>query len=168
ELGFYEATRAGVSIGIDDMIIPKEKTQEIEAAQKQISEVEKQYRKGVITPGERYNKIIDIWTHCTDQIANVMLKTLDHNQGKKEYNRVSLMVDSCARGNRQQVRQLAGVRGLMAKPSGDIIEKPILSNFRERLTVLDYFISTHRGRKVLADTALKTSNSCYSMRKLVY
>jgi DNA-directed RNA polymerase subunit beta' len=131
ELGFREATRAGVSIGIDDMIIPKEKDQEIDAAQKQIKEVEKQYRKGVITPGERYNKIIDIWTHCTDQIANVMLKTLDHNQGKKEYNPVSLMVDSGARGNRQQVRQLAGVRGLMAKPSGDIIEKPILSNFRE-------------------------------------
>src|SRR5204863_9165675 len=120
ELGFREATRAGVSIGIDDMIIPKEKEQEIEAAQKQIKEVEKQYRKGVITPGERYNKIIDIWTHCTDQIANVMLRTLEHNQGKREYNPVSLMVDSGARGNRQQVRQLAGVRGLMAKPSGDI------------------------------------------------
>ena len=136
ELGFREATRAGVSIGIDDMIIPKEKDQEIDAAQKQIKEVEKQYRKGVITPGERYNKIIDIWTHCTDQIANVMLKTLEYNQGKQEYNPVSLMVDSGARGNRQQVRQLAGVRGLMAKPSGDIIEKPILSNFREGLTVL--------------------------------
>jgi DNA-directed RNA polymerase subunit beta' len=167
ELGFREATRAGVSIGIDDMIIPKEKGQEIDAAQKQIREVEKQYRKGVITPGERYNKIIDIWTHCTDQIANVMLKTLDHNQGKKEYNPVSLMVDSGARGNRQQVRQLAGVRGLMAKPSGDIIEKPILSNFREGLTVLEYFISTHGARKGLADTALKTADSGYMTRKLV-
>src|SRR6266702_4192448 len=167
ELGFFEATRAGVSIGIDDMIIPKEKTQEIETAQKQISEVEKQYRKGVITPGERYNKIVDIWTHCTDQIANVMLKTLDHNQGKKEYNPVSLMVDSGARGNRQQVRQLAGVRGLMAKHSGDIIEKPILSNFREGLTVLEYFISTHGARKGLADTALKTAASGYMTRKLV-
>ena len=167
ELGFREATRAGVSIGIDDMIIPKEKDQEIDAAQKQIREVEKQYRKGVITPGERYNKIIDIWTHCTDQIANVMLKTLDHNQGKKEYNPVSLMVDSGARGNRQQVRQLAGVRGLMAKPSGDIIEKPILSNFREGLTVLEYFISTHGARKGLADTALKTADSGYMTRKLV-
>src|SRR5207244_3194208 len=139
----------------------------IENAQKQISEVEKQYRKGVITPGERYNKIIDIWTHCTDQIANVMLQTLDHNQGKKEFNPVSLMVDSGARGNRQQVRQLAGVRGLMAKPSGDIIEKPILSNFREGLTVLEYFISTHGARKGLADTALKTADSGYMMRKLV-
>jgi DNA-directed RNA polymerase subunit beta' len=167
ELGFREATKAGVSIGIDDMIIPKEKDQEIAAAQKQIKEVEKQYRKGVITPGERYNKIIDIWTHCTDQIANVMLKTLDHNQGKKEYNPVSLMVDSGARGNRQQVRQLAGVRGLMAKPSGDIIEKPILSNFREGLTVLEYFISTHGARKGLADTALKTADSGYMTRKLV-
>src|SRR5262245_60085024 len=167
ELGFREATKAGVSIGIDDMIIPKEKDQEIDAAQKQIREVEKQYRKGVITPGERYNKIIDIWTHCTDQIANVMLKTLDHNQGKKEYNPVSLMVDSGARGNRQQVRQLAGVRGLMAKPSGDIIEKPILSNLREGLTVLEYFISTHGARKGLADTALKTADSGYMTRKLV-
>ncbi len=167
ELGFREATRSGCSIGIDDMIIPKEKVQEIESAQKQIAEVEKQYRKGVITPGERYNKIIDIWTHCTDQIANVMLRTLDHNQGKREYNPVSLMVDSGARGNRQQVRQLAGVRGLMAKPSGDIIEKPILSNFREGLTVLEYFISTHGARKGLADTALKTADSGYMTRKLV-
>jgi DNA-directed RNA polymerase subunit beta' len=167
ELGFREATRAGVSIGIDDMIIPREKDQEIDAAQKQIKEVEKQYRKGVITPGERYNKIIDIWTHCTDQIANVMLRTLENNQGKREYNPVSLMVDSGARGNRQQVRQLAGVRGLMAKPSGDIIEKPILSNFREGLTVLEYFISTHGARKGLADTALKTADSGYMTRKLV-
>src|SRR6266487_4398646 len=167
ELGFREATQAGVSIGIDDMIIPKEKGQEIEAAQKQINEVERQYRKGVITPGERYNKVIDIWTHCTDQIANVMLRTLDHNQGKREYNPVSLMVDSGARGNRQQVRQLAGVRGLMAKPSGDIIERPILANFREGLTVLEYFISTHGARKGLADTALKTADSGYMTRKLV-
>ena len=167
ELGFREATKAGVSIGIDDMIIPVEKDQEIDAAQKQIKEVEKQYRKGVITPGERYNKIIDIWTHCTDQISNVMFRTLEKNQGKKEYNPVYLMVDSGARGNRQQVRQLAGVRGLMAKPSGDIIEKPILSNFREGLTVLEYFISTHGARKGLADTALKTADSGYMTRKLV-
>jgi len=112
------------------MIIPKEKDQEIHNAQKQIGEVEKQYRKGIITPGERYNKIVDIWTHATDQIAGVMLRTLETNQGKKEYNPISLMVDSGARGNKQQVRQLAGLRGLMAKPSGDIIEKPILANFR--------------------------------------
>ncbi len=167
ELGFREATRSGASIGIDDMIIPKEKEHEIALAQKQITEVEKQYRKGVITPGERYNKIVDIWTHCTDQIANVMFKTLEQNQGKREFNPVFLMVDSGARGNRQQVRQLAGVRGLMAKPSGDIIEKPILSNFREGLTVLEYFISTHGARKGLADTALKTADSGYLTRKLV-
>src|SRR4051794_7190966 len=167
ELGFVNATKAGVSIGIDDMIIPEEKDQEIKNAQALIKEVEKQHRKGVITSGERYNKIVDIWTHATDQIANVMLKTLEHNQGKKEYNPVSLMVDSGARGNRQQVRQLAGVRGLMAKPSGDIIEKPILSNFREGLTVLEYFISTHGARKGLADTALKTADSGYMTRKLV-
>jgi len=167
ELGFREATRAGVSIGIDDMIIPKEKGQEIKAAEKEIGDVEKQYRKGVITPGERYNKIIDIWTHATDKISNVMLQTLEANQGKDEYNPIALMVDSGARGTRQQVRQLAGVRGLMAKPSGDIIEKPILSNFREGLTVLEYFISTHGARKGLADTALKTADSGYMTRKLV-
>ncbi|MBI5386109.1 MAG: DNA-directed RNA polymerase subunit beta' [Verrucomicrobia bacterium] len=167
ELGFREATKAGVSIGIDDMIIPKEKDQEIAAAQKQINDVEKQYRKGVITPGERYNKIVDIWTHCTDQISSVMIKTLEANHGKREYNPVWLMVDSGARGNRQQVRQLAGLRGLMAKPSGDIIEKPILANFREGLSVLEYFISTHGARKGLADTALKTADSGYMTRKLV-
>jgi DNA-directed RNA polymerase subunit beta' len=167
ELGFREATRAGVSIGIDDMIIPKEKNHEIATAQKQISEVEKQHRKGVITSGERYNKIVDVWTHCTDQISGVMLKTFEQNQGKLEYNPISLMVDSGARGNKQQVRQLAGLRGLMAKPSGEIIEKPILSNFREGLTVLEYFISTHGARKGLADTALKTADSGYMTRKLV-
>ncbi len=167
ELGFREATRSGCSIGIDDMIIPKEKTEQIDEAHRQIKEVEKQHRKGVITSGERYNKIVDIWTHATDQIAGVMFDTLKSNQGKREFNPVYLMVDSGARGNRQQVRQLAGVRGLMAKPSGDIIEKPILSNFREGLTVLEYFISTHGARKGLADTALKTADSGYMTRKLV-
>jgi DNA-directed RNA polymerase subunit beta' len=167
ELGFREATRSGCSIGVDDMIVTKERDQEIEAAQKQIREVEKQYRKGVITPGERYNKIIDIWTHATDQISNVMIKTLEKNNDKAEYNSVFLMVDSGARGNRQQVRQLAGIRGLMAKPDGSIIEKPILANFREGLTVLEYFISTHGARKGLADTALKTADSGYMTRKLV-
>jgi len=167
EVGFREATGSGCSIGIDDMIIPKEKDQEIVAAQKQIGEVEKQYRRGIITPGERYNKIIDIWTHCTDQISNVMIQTLESNQGKREYNPVWLMVDSGARGNKAQVRQLAGVRGLMAKPDGAIIEKPIVSIFREGLTVLEYFISTHGARKGLADTALKTADSGYMTRKLV-
>lgn len=167
ELGFREATRSGVSIGIDDMIIPKEKKHEIEAAQRQVLEVEKQYRRGIITPLERYNKIIDIWTHCTDNIMKVMIETLKQNQGKSEYNPVWLMVDSGARGNRNQVRQLAGVRGLMAKPDGSIIERPILSNFREGLSVLEYFISTHGARKGLADTALKTADSGYMTRKLV-
>ena len=167
EIGFAEATRAGVSIGIDDMIIPTEKHKEIDHALKQISGVEKQHKQGVITNQERYNKVVDIWTHCTDQIGAVMLKTLEHNQGKKEFNPVHLMVDSGARGNKAQVRQLAGLRGLMAKPSGDIIEKPILSNFREGLTVLEYFISTHGARKGLADTALKTADSGYMTRKLV-
>ena len=167
ELGFREATRAGVSIGIEDMIIPKEKDQEIASAQRQIAEVEKQYRKGIITPGERYNKIVDIWTHCTDQISNVMIRTLEANQSKREYNPLYLMVDSGSRGNKAQVRQLAGVRGLMAKPDGSIIEKPILANFREGLSVLEYFISTHGARKGLADTALKTADSGYMTRKLV-
>jgi DNA-directed RNA polymerase subunit beta' len=167
EVGFKAATKAGISIGIDDMIIPPEKFEEIDKAQKQINEVEKQYQKGVITPGERHNKIVDIWTGCSEEIAKVMLKTLEINNMKQEYNPLWLMVDSGARGNRQQVRQLAGVRGLMAKPSGDIIEKPILSNFREGLTVVEYFISTHGARKGLADTALKTADSGYMTRKLV-
>ncbi len=167
EIGFHEATRAGVSIGIDDMIIPGEKQKEIKHALDQIGEVEKQHKKGVITNAERYNKVVDIWTHCTDQIGAGIMKTLELNQNKKEFNPVFLMVDSGARGNKAQVRQLAGLRGLMAKPSGEIIEKPILSNFREGLTVLEYFISTHGARKGLADTALKTADSGYMTRKLV-
>ena len=167
QLGFAAATKSGLSMGMHDMIIPKEKATEIQKAEKQIVDVDKQYRRGVITPGERYNKIIDIWTHCTDQIADVMLQVLDDNNGSDEFNPIWLMVDSGARGNRQQVRQLSGLRGLMAKPSGDIIEKPILANFREGLTVLDYFISTHGARKGLADTALKTADSGYLTRKLV-
>ncbi len=167
ELGFAEATKAGVSIGISDMIIPKEKEFQLANAYKQIKQVEQQYRKGIITDGERYNKIIDIWTHAGDEISNVMFRTLEHNEGRKELNPVFLMVDSGARGNRQQVKQLAGMRGLMAKPSGEIIERPITSNFREGLTVLEYFISTHGARKGLADTALKTADSGYLTRKLV-
>jgi len=167
ELGFAEATKAGISIGISDMIIPKEKQTELENAYKQIRQVEQQYRKGIITDGERYNKIIDIWTHAGDEISSVMFRTLEHNEGHKELNPVYLMVDSGSRGNRQQVRQLAGMRGLMAKPSGEIIERPITSNFREGLTVLEYFISTHGARKGLADTALKTADSGYLTRKLV-
>ena len=167
ELGFAEATKAGISIGISDMIIPKAKETELQNAYKQIKTVEQQYRKGIITDGERYNKIIDIWTHAGDEISNVMFRTLEYNEGRKELNPVFLMVDSGARGNRQQVKQLAGMRGLMAKPSGEIIERPITSNFREGLSVLEYFISTHGARKGLADTALKTADSGYLTRKLV-
>ncbi len=166
QLGFEEATRAGVSIGISDMIIPEEKAREIDRAQAEIGKVEKQYHSGIITDGERYNKIVDIWTHAGEQIANTMFSTLRHNEGRGELNPVYLMVDSGARGNRQQVKQLAGMRGLMAKPDGSIIERPILANFREGLTMLEYFISTHGARKGLADTALKTADSGYMTRKL--
>ena len=166
-LGFDSATRAGISIGIDDMIVPKEKNEVIHGAQKDVGEVEKQYRRGVITDGERYNKIVDIWTHATDKISSIMYSAMEHNGGKAELNPVFMMVDSKARGSKQQIRQLAGMRGLMAKPSGEIIERPILSNFREGLTVLEYFISTHGARKGLADTALKTADSGYMTRKLV-
>jgi len=167
ELGFYWAMKAGVSIGIIDMIIPKEKHTELDSAYKQIAVVEKQYRSGIITDGERYNKIIDVWTHAGNTIADVMIQTLEHNEGRKELNPVYVMVDSGARGNKQQVKQLAGMRGLMAKPSGEIIERPITSNFREGLNVMEYFISTHGARKGLADTALKTADSGYLTRKLV-
>src|SRR6201996_7597029 len=167
ELGFHWATRAGVSIGITDMIIPQEKKTELEKAYKEIAVVDKQYRSGIITEGERYNKIIDIWTQAGEEISNVMFRTLQHNEGRKELNPVYLMQDSGARGNRQQIKQLAGMRGLMAKPSGEIIERPITSNFREGLSVLEYFISTHGARKGLADTALKTADSGYLTRKLV-
>ena len=167
ELGFSWATRAGVSIGITDMIIPDEKKTELDKAYKQIALVEKQYRSGIITDGERYNKIIDIWTHAGEEISSVMFRTLEHNEGRRELNPVFLMQDSGARGNRQQIKQLAGMRGLMAKPSGEIIERPITSNFREGLSVLEYFISTHGARKGLSDTALKTADSGYLTRKLV-
>jgi DNA-directed RNA polymerase subunit beta' len=166
QLGFNEATRAGVSIGITDMIIPSEKHSTIDKARNEISVVERQYRSGAITDGERYNRIVDIWTQATDDISNVMFRTLQHNDGRREFNPVFLMVDSGARGNKNQVRQLAGMRGLMAKPSGEIIERPIIANFREGLSVLEYFISTHGARKGLADTALKTADSGYMTRKL--
>lgn len=166
-LGFREASRSGISIGITDMVIPDEKKQQLDLAYKQIGEVEKQYRKGIITDGERYNKIVDIWTHAGDQIQTALYRTIEHNDGKLEANPLFLMVDSGARGNRQQIKQLSGMRGLMAKPSGEIIERPITSNFREGLTVLEYFISTHGARKGLADTALKTADSGYLTRKLV-
>ncbi len=172
-LGFEYATRAGISIGMVDMIIPAEKTRILERARQQIDEVHRQYTRGVITDGERYNKIIDIWTHATEEISNVMYSALDRNLregpagGPDEINPVFMMVDSGARGSRQQIRQLSGMRGLMAKPSGEIIERPITSNFREGLSVLEYFISTHGARKGLADTALKTADAGYLTRRLV-
>ncbi len=166
ELGFEAATMAGISIGTEDMIIPEDKPDIIKAAQKKIAEIEGQYRKGVITTGERYNKIIEVWTNATDDIAKSVFNRLGENGGKEEVNPVFLMMDSGARSNRQQVRQLCGTRGLMAKPSGEIIERPILSSFREGLSVLEYFISTHGARKGLADTALKTADAGYLTRKL--
>jgi len=166
ELGFDIATTAGISMGVSDMIIPESKDNIVGDARSKIDEVEEQYRKGIITQGERYNKIIDIWTGATDQIQKATFEGLDHNYGKAEPNPVYLMMDSGARGNRQQVRQLCGTRGLMAKPSGEIIERPILSSFKEGLSVLEYFISTHGARKGLADTALKTADAGYLTRKL--
>jgi DNA-directed RNA polymerase subunit beta' len=166
ELSFAEATKSGVSIGIDDMIIPADKSKVISNAYTSIAVVEKQHRSGAITDGERYNKIVDVWTQANEEISSMMMRTLEHNHGRAEFNPVFIMADSGARGNKNQVRQLAGMRGLMAKPSGEIIERPIVSNFREGLTVLEYFISTHGARKGLADTALKTADSGYMTRKL--
>ena len=165
--GFEAATRAGISIGISDMIVPEDKPKIIAHARREIKAVEGQYRKGIITAGERYNKIIDIWTNASDDIAKSVFGKLEKNENNaKEVNPVFIMMDSGARGNRQQIRQLCGTRGLMAKPSGEIIERPILSSFREGLSVLEYFISTHGARKGLADTALKTADAGYLTRKL--
>ena len=167
QLGFSEATKSGCSIGITDMVIPGAKAAGVENAYKQIEEIEKQYRRGIITHGERYQKIIDIWTQVGELVADELFRTIEYNEGKKDHNPLYVMVTSGARGNRTQIKQLAGMRGLMAKPSGEIIERPIISNFREGLSVLEYFISTHGARKGLADTALKTADSGYMTRKLV-
>jgi DNA-directed RNA polymerase subunit beta' len=167
DLGFRYATLSGLSIGIDDMHIPSSKEQLIGSARGQVNEVETQYQDGVITNGERYNKVVDIWAHVTEQIADQMFKELEEGEHGGEFNPIFMMADSGARGSKQQIRQLAGMRGLMAKPSGEIIETPITSNFREGLTVLEYFTSTHGARKGLADTALKTADSGYLTRRLV-
>jgi DNA-directed RNA polymerase subunit beta' len=167
DLGFRYATLSGLSIGIDDMHIPSSKEQLISNARAQVNEVETQYQDGVITNGERYNKVVDIWAHVTEQIADQMFKELEEGEQGGEFNPIFMMADSGARGSKQQIRQLAGMRGLMAKPSGEIIETPITSNFREGLTVLEYFTSTHGARKGLADTALKTADSGYLTRRLV-
>jgi DNA-directed RNA polymerase subunit beta' len=170
DIGFQYATRAGMSICIDNMHIPTKKEELISRAQREVNEIEKQYAEGLITNGERYNKVIDIWAHVTEQVAGEMMKELGGggDPAKAEaFNPIFMMADSGARGSSQQIRQLGGMRGLMAKPSGEIIETPITANFREGLTVLQYFISTHGARKGLADTALKTANSGYLTRRLV-
>ncbi len=159
--GFEEATLAGISISIDDLQVPKQKKEHLKKAMQEVARVEDQYKKGLITDGERYNKIIDLWTHTTDNVSELIFEELD------QFNPIFMMANSGARGSRQQIRQLAGMRGLMAKPSGEIIETPITANFREGLTVLEYFISTHGARKGLADTALKTADSGYLTRRLV-
>jgi len=176
DLGFSQATKAGLSISISDLKIPEKKGYILAEAKRQVEDVQEQYRKGLITDGERYNKIVDIWSKVTEEIALEMMRELsvqevETKEGKKEhissFNPVFMMVDSGARGSKDQIRQLAGMRGLMAKPSGEIIETPIIANFREGLTVLQYFISTHGARKGLADTALKTANAGYLTRRLI-
>src|SRR5690349_16605161 len=167
-LGFTYATRSGLSIGIDDLVIPQEKQTLVARARDEVIKVEGQYLEGAITNGERYNKVIAVWSDVTEKIADEMFSEMEElDQSGRNFNPVYIMADSGARGSKQQIRQLAGMRGLMAKPSGEIIETPITSNFREGLSVLHYFISTHGARKGLADTALKTADSGYLTRRLV-
>ena len=166
-LGFLAATKAGISIGIDDLLVPQSKPGLVKEAEKEVIEVEKQYQDGVITHGERYNKVIAIWAKVTDKVADEMFQAMESQDKAAQFNPIYIMADSGARGSKQQIRQLSGMRGLMAKPSGEIIETPITANFREGLNVLQYFISTHGARKGLADTALKTADSGYLTRRLV-
>ncbi|MDT8069464.1 MAG: DNA-directed RNA polymerase subunit beta' [Terriglobia bacterium] len=166
-LGFSYATRAGLSIGIDDMVIPPSKAGVVRDAEKAVVSVQQQYLDGAITNGERYNKVIEIWSAITEKVADEMFSAMQRKDKEGEINPIYVMADSGARGSKQQIRQLSGMRGLMAKPSGEIIETPITANFREGLTVLQYFISTHGARKGLADTALKTADSGYLTRRLV-
>jgi DNA-directed RNA polymerase subunit beta' len=167
-LGFLYATKAGISIGIDDLVTPDAKKALVGKAEEDVIDVEQQYLDGVITNGERYNKVVAIWSEVTDKVAKEMFKAMDQREKDlDELNPILVMSDSGARGSAQQIRQLAGMRGLMAKPSGEIIETPIRANFREGLNVLQYFISTHGARKGLADTALKTADSGYLTRRLV-
>src|SRR5690348_8592643 len=167
QLGFTYATRAGLSIGIDDMVIPEDKYTLVRDAEKQVINVQQQYLDGAITNGERYNKVIEIWSAITEKVADEMFDVLKQQDKAGAINPIYVMADSGARGSKQQIRQLSGMRGLMAKPSGEIIETPITANFREGLNVLQYFISTHGARKGLADTALKTADSGYLTRRLV-
>jgi DNA-directed RNA polymerase subunit beta' len=185
-MGYHYATKAGISIGVQDMVIPERKSEILNAAMAEVSQVEEQYQEGIITEGEKYNKVVDIWAKATDEVAARMMEemardvitveepdpekpdqTITHQEEVASFNPIFMMADSGARGSKDQMRQLAGMRGLMAKPSGEIIETPITANFREGLTVLQYFISTHGARKGLADTALKTANSGYLTRRLV-
>ena len=175
-LGFAQAAKAGASIGLNDMVIPEGKTAILASAEAEVKEIQNQYSSGLVTNGERYNKVVDIWSHTNDQIARAMMDKLGkesviNKEGEEEeqdsFNSIYMMADSGARGSAAQIRQLAGMRGLMAKPDGSIIETPITANFREGLNVLQYFISTHGARKGLADTALKTANSGYLTRRLV-
>jgi len=174
--GFHYATRSGVSFGIDDIVIPEQKTKIVSAADVEVKEIQDQYASGLVTNGERYNKVVDIWSRANDQVAKAMMEKLGSEEAvdikgqktkQKSFNSIFMMADSGARGSAAQIRQLAGMRGLMAKPDGSIIETPITANFREGLNVLQYFISTHGARKGLADTALKTANSGYLTRRLV-
>ncbi|RDD61627.1 DNA-directed RNA polymerase subunit beta' [Ferruginivarius sediminum] len=165
-LGFGWSCKAGISFGKDDLLIPAAKQDLVGEAEEQVKEFEQQYQDGLITRGEKYNKVVDVWSRCTDQVADEMMKAMSEKKGK-DVNSVYMMAHSGARGSAAQIRQLAGMRGLMAKPSGEIIETPIISNFKEGLTVLEYFNSTHGARKGLADTALKTANSGYLTRRLV-
>jgi len=167
ELGFLYSTRAGISIGISDMLIPGDKAKLVETAEREVVKVQQQYLDGAITNGERYNKVIAIWSDVTEKVADEMFKALETQDKEGTMNPIYVMADSGARGSKQQIRQLSGMRGLMAKPSGEVIETPITSNFREGLDVLQYFISTHGARKGLADTALKTADSGYLTRRLV-
>ena len=168
DLGFHYATRAGISIGIDDMVVPQQKAALVKAAEREVIAVQAQYQEGSITNGERLNKIIEIWSRVTERVSEEMFKVMEEDDRTGRYlNPIYIMADSGARGSKQQIRQLSGMRGLMAKPSGDIIETPITANFREGLNVLQYFISTHGARKGLADTALKTADSGYLTRRLV-
>ena len=172
QLGFKEAARAGISFGMADMVVPKAKETLVEDTRKRASEYEQQYADGLITKGEKYNKVVDAWSKCTDKVADAMMEEVSKPAKLKdgrlgELNSVFMMAHSGARGSKNQMKQLAGMRGLMAKPSGEIIETPIISNFKEGLSVLEYFNSTHGARKGLADTALKTANSGYLTRRLV-
>ena len=174
--GFKNAAISGSSVCVDDMLIPKEKQSIIASAQKEVLSIQTQYENGQITPGERYNKVIDVWSNANDKVMKAMMSNLSvesavnilgQEEKQASFNSIYMMADSGARGSPAQIRQLAGMRGLMATPDGSIIETPITANFREGLNVQQYFISTHGARKGLADTALKTANSGYLTRRLV-